>query len=297
MKKLLIIIIAVFAAFAVLDSCKKTGGNINPLTDVTNLKVGSYLVQDSSISANLNTSSSTSEIGIVVHQYPLGETVDHILLFATLGTSTDTTQWHLVKSVPYTAGSKVALSISSADLGKGYGVDPTTFAPGSLFTFFTRAVTKSGATYDINNAGDNGGGGLVTGPAYASAFSFTAYVVCPFTGGMTGTYKVIRDDWADWSAGDMVQVTDGPGTNQINLSQVWPNPAFGNIISPLLVNVDPASGAATVPKVDFGDYGSVASAASGSGYVFSCTGYITLSIDVIYAGGDQGALSLILQKQ
>src|ERR1700712_4360773 len=123
MKKLLIIIIAVCAAFAALDSCKKTGGNINPLTDVSNLTVGSYLVQDSSISANLITSSATSKIGIVVHQYPLGEAVDHILLFAELGTSADTTTWHLVKSIPYTAGSKVALSVTPAELGTAFGVN------------------------------------------------------------------------------------------------------------------------------------------------------------------------------
>ncbi|GAC1427948.1 MAG: hypothetical protein NVSMB7_04850 [Chitinophagaceae bacterium] len=298
MKKILIIIVAVCATFFALNSCKKTGGNINPLTDVNNLTVGSYLVRDSSISANLNTSSSASKIGIVVHQYPLGEAVDHILIYAEQGTSTDTAQWRLVKSVPYTANSKVALSVNPVELGTAFGVNPSAFTPGTLFTFFTRAVTKSGKTYDINNAGDNGGGGLITGPAYKSAFSFNAYVVCPFTGGMTGTYKVVRDDWQDWNPGDMVQVTDGPGTNQVNLSQVWPNPAYGTVIKPLLVNVDASSGAAIVPKVDFGSYNNiVTSAGSGSGYVFSCTGYITLNIDVIYGGGDQGGLSLILQKQ
>ena len=49
MKKLLIIVIAVCAVFAGLNSCKKTGGNVNPLTDVKNLAVGSYLVIDSTI--------------------------------------------------------------------------------------------------------------------------------------------------------------------------------------------------------------------------------------------------------
>ncbi len=297
MKKLLIIIFAVSAALAALNSCKKTGGNINPLTDIKNLAVGSYLVQDSMISANLNTSSSTSKIGIVVHQYPLGETVDHILIYATLGTSTDTLQWKLVKSVPYTAGSTVALSVTTAELATGFGAPASSFTPGSLFTFFPRAVTKSGKTYDINNAGDNGGGGLITGPAYKSAFSFTAYVVCPFTGGMTGTYKVIRDDWQDWVPGDLVQVTDGPAANQINLSQVWPNADYGSVIKPLLVNVDPASGAVSIPKVDFGAYPAVASVYGGTGYVFSCTGFITISTDFYYGGASQGQTKLILQKQ
>ncbi len=297
MKKFLIGLIAAGACFALLDSCKKTGGNINPLTNVNNLGLGTYLVKDSSVSANLNTSSGTSTVGIIAHQYPSGEAVDHIVIFAEKGTSYDTTTWKKVKSVQYTAGSKVPLTVSTIELATAYGTSASSFTPGTLFTFFLRAVTKSGKTFDINNTADNGGGGLVTGPAYKSALSFTAYVVCPFTGGMTGTYKVIRDDWADWNAGDLVQVTDGPGANQIDLEKVWPNVAYGSVIKPLLVNIDPATGAASVPKVDFGAYPTVTSAAYGSGYVFSCTGYITLNIDVIYGGGDQGGLSLILQKQ
>ena len=72
MKKYIIIILAVCAVFAGLNSCKKTGGSINPLTDVKNLAVGSYLVIDSTINPNLNVLSSTSNVGVVVHQYPFG---------------------------------------------------------------------------------------------------------------------------------------------------------------------------------------------------------------------------------
>ena len=303
MKKFSIILLLVCAAFAALNSCKKTGGSINPLTDINNLAVGSYLVQDSLINANLNALSGASKVGIVVHQYPLGETVDHILLYATSGTSTDTLLWKLVKSVPYTAGSTVQLTATTTELAAAFGATSPAFQPGGLFTFFPRAVTKSGKTYDINNAGDNGGGGLITGPAYASAFSFTAYVICPFTGGMTGNYKVIKDDWADWSTNAIVQVTDGPGANQINLSKVYPG--GGIIISPLLVNVDPTTGTATVPKVVYGKYSSGgvnytaqgAGAGDVAGYVFSCTGFITLSINHSGGGTDFGANKLILQKQ
>lgn len=305
MKKLAIILLGVCAVFVALNSCKKTGGSINPLTDVKNLAVGSYLVIDSTINANLNALSGTSKVGVVVHQYPLGEEVDRIVLYSTLGTSTDTTQWKLVKTVPYTANSKVQLTATTSELATAFGVPASAFSPGSLFTFFPRAVTKSGKTYDINNAGDNGGGGLITGPAYASGFSFTVYVVCPFTGGMTGNYKVVRDDWADWAAGATVQVTDGPGANQINISKVYPG--GGTIITPLLVNVDPATGTATIPKVVYGRYGGASStqysgegsgAGGNAGYVFSCTGFITLSIThTDNGGGNYGANKLILQKQ
>ncbi|WP_301921524.1 hypothetical protein [Ferruginibacter sp.] len=304
MKKYLIIIMAVCAAFVALNSCKKTDGNINPLSDIKNLAVGTYLVQDSAINFNLNSTSNTSTVGIIVHQYPAGEEVDHILLYTTLGTSADTLKWKLVKSIPYIKGSTATLSTTTAELATSLGVPASSFEPGSIFTFFTRAVTKSGKTYDINNAGDNGGGGLITGPKYKSAFSFTVYVVCPFTGGMTGYYKVVRDDWTDWQKGDVVHVTDGPGANQINLSEVYPN--GGTVINPLLVNIDPVTGTAAIPKVTYGRYGgptSVQYVAQGAGandvagYVFSCIGFITLSINQSGGGSDYGANKLILQKQ
>lgn len=304
MKKYLIIMIAVCAAVVALNSCKKTAGDINPLSDIKNLKVGSYLVQDSLINANLNSTSNSSLVGIIVHQFPAGEAVDHILLYATIGTSTDTLKWKLVKSVPYSSGTKVVLSTTTAELATAFGVPPSTFSPGTLLTFFTKAVTKSGLTYDITNAGNNGGGGLISGSAYKSAFSFTVYVVCPFAGAMAGSYKVVRDDWTDWNVGDLVQVTEGPGQYQINLSQVYPN--GGTVIDQLLVNIDPVTGTATVPKVTYGRYGgptSVQYSAQGAGpnsvagYVFSCTGFITLNLDQQGGGTDYGPNKLILQKQ
>jgi len=305
MKKFLIIIIAVCAAFAALNSCKKTGGNINPLTDVKNLAVGSYLVIDSTIGTNLITSNSASKAGIVVHQYPLGEAVDHIQIFANLGTSPDSTTWKLVKSVPYTAGSSVPLSVTPAELGTAFGISGSALVPGSVYTFFPRAVTKSGKTFDINNAGDNGGGGLITGPAYSSGFSFSANIVCPFTGGMAGKYAVVKDDLQDWKTGDSVLVSNGPGPNQINLSLVWPNPLNvnnpGTLVSPLLVNIDPATGEASVPAVSFGHYTNIngsytAKVTEGSGYVFSCSKLITLNIEISFDDVDQGAYKLILQR-
>jgi hypothetical protein len=302
MKKFLIIIIAVCTLLFNLNSCKKTGGNVNPLTDVKNLAVGSYLVIDSTIGTNLIPSNSTSKVGIIVHQYPLGEVVDHILVYANLGTSPDSLQWKLVKSVPYATGSAATLSVTPAELGKAFGVSGSALVPGSVYTFYPRAVTKSGKTFDINNAGDNGGGGLITGPAYASGFSFTANIVCPFTGGMAGKYKVVKDDLQDWNPGDSVMVADGPGANQINLSQVWPNPLHGGtLVKALLVNVDPATGEASIPKVDFGHYTSIngdytATATSGSGYVFSCSKLITLSIEISNDGVEQGPFKLILQR-
>ncbi|MHA4812244.1 hypothetical protein ACX0G9_29380 [Flavitalea flava] len=298
MKKLIMILIMAAFGWFGFNSCKKTGGSINPLTDVKNNGIGSYLVLDSTLGQTFGSPIATSTIGIITHAYAGGEEVDHTVLYSALGSTYDTTKWHMVKSVPYSKDNKLA--VTGAELGAAFGVDPSTFEPGSFYTVYTRVVTKSGKTYDVNNTGDNSGSGLINGPFYYSAFSFTGYIGCAFSGSIGGKYTVVTDDWADNPIGGTVMVTDGPGPNQINLSQVWPGSLSGGatVIQPLLVNVNPTTGEATVPKVDFGDYGGVTtSSGGGSGYVLSCTGLITLSIDVIYGGGDQGNLRLVLQKQ
>jgi hypothetical protein len=290
MKKLLYILTAATLIVAI-NACKKKGGDINPLSDRSHLSQGTYITLDENVNLNLDYSQiATSSIGIKVTQYPNGLAVDHILIYATNNASYDTTQWHLVKSVPYT-GAGTQLSLTGAELATAFGVAPGDLSPGDAYTFYTRTVTTSGLSFDVNTTGDNGGGGLVTGPYYNAAFAFTAYVVCPYTGSAAGTYEVVRDDWEDWLPGDVVTVTDGPGSNQINLSAVWPNPAYGDIVNPLIVDIDPASGTATVPSVEFGHY-SNSYTTEGTGYVFSCTGVITLSLTI---SGDP--YKLILQKQ
>ncbi len=301
MKKLIYLFFALVMLTA-FSSCKKSGDSVNPLSSVDNLGTGSYLTLDKNINLNLDNSNlATSTVGIQVTQYAGGQDIDHIDIFTAPALSYDPTTWVKIKTVPY-AGPKTTLSVTGAQLATALGIPITGFAPGTNYTFYTRITTKSGATFDVSNTGNNSGSGLITGPYYNTAFTFTAYIVCPFVGPVAGSYKVVRDDWNDWSVGDIVQVTDGPGTNVVNISQVYPNPAFGNVVKPLLVNVDAASGTASVPQVTFGDYGSLATAvgtgANGAaGYVFSCTGYITLTMEFTYGGADQGAITLQLKKQ
>ena len=110
---------------------------------------------------------------------------------------------------------------------------------------------------------------------------------------------VVEDDWQDWHPGDSVVVTAGPQANQVDLSQVWPNPAAGNVVTPLVISVDPGTGMVTVPaNLTFGDYGNyTGTAVSGSGFVFSCKKLISVSIHInTSAFGDQGLNQLILQK-
>jgi hypothetical protein len=303
MKKLLIITISIACLVNIINSCKKTGGAINPLSDVKNLTVGSYLVLDSTINLYFNNNQiATSSVGITVSGYKNGEAVDHIDLYVSADGTYDTTQWHKLKTVAY-EGNGTKLMATGAEMAAALGVGTGTFVPGDSYTFYTRLFTKTGRTFDVNNTGNNAGSGLVTGPTYFGAYFFTTYITCPFTGGMAGTYKVLSEDKGDWHIGDLVTVKDGPGANQIDLSLVYPG-AGGTIVKPLIVNVEPTTGRATIPLVTYGTYPSSASefTAEGAGdndvagFIFSCTGYITLTIELQNKEKDLGPNRLILQK-
>lgn len=309
MKKLLFFF-AVIGISITINSCKKTD-NVNPLADIKNLTTGAYLTLGENTNLNLNYASiASSTVGIKVTQYLTpgttsngGGDVDKIKVYVVKGSNSDPASWKLIKTVTY-AGSNTVLSATGSEVAAALGTTPANLSPGGVYTFYNQILTKDGRTFDISNVNSN----LESNSNYNAAFRWQAFVVCPFVAPVGGNYKVVRDDWADWNAGDIVVVKDA-GANQIDLSAVWPNPAYGNVVKPLLVNIDPATGTATVPKVNFGDYGggynmtAVGSNAGGvAGYVFSCTGYITLTMNLKAdaTGGNgynNGATVLILQKQ
>lgn len=277
-----------------LFSCKKTEIT-NPLADFKNLGIGSYITKVSVLNLNLDYNVATSKVGITIDQY--GEDVDKVVLYVVVGANPTPSAWKKIKTITFT-GTGTEVSATSQEVATALGVAVSALTPGNYYTFYNQVITKNGKTYDVSNTP----GALESNSNYNSVFRWQAYVTCPFTGGMTGNYKVLQDDWADWSVGDVVQVTDGPGANQINLSKVWPNPAYGSIVNPLLVNVAPANGVAKVPLVTFGAYSPLTTAQGASaddvaGYVFSCTGFITLTMKVVYNGSNQGNLKLVLQKQ
>jgi hypothetical protein len=293
MKKVLIYLSVSF--LIVFAACKKTGEQ-NPLADVTNLGVGSYPTLVSNGNLNLDFNVPTSEVSIKVDKY--GSEVDKINLFVVAGANSDPSVWKKIKTIPFT-GTGTEIKATSQEIATALGVTVASLTAGNFYTFYNQLVTKDGKLYDLSNAGN----ALGSNSNYNAAFQWTAFITCPFVGPVGGDYKVVYDgDWKDWSTGSIVKVTDGPAANQINLSKVWPNPAFADIKDSLLVNIDPATGSAKVPKVTFAvNYPGTATAQGAdkgdvAGYVFSCTGFITLTMNVTYNGSSQGALKLKLQK-
>jgi hypothetical protein len=293
MKKLLIFLNTLLVLFA--TSCKKKEVS-NPLADFANLGIGSYITLASTINTNFDYDTPSSEAAITVNQY--GGEVDQIVLYVVEGANADPTSWKKIKTIQFT-GNGTKIAATEQEVATALGVATADLSPGNFYTFYNQVITKDGRKFDVSNSP----GAIESNSNYKTVLRWQAYITCPFTGGMTGNYKVMQDDWQDWSPGDIVKVTDGPGANQINLSEVWPNPAYGDVKDPLIVNINPANGTATVPLTTFGvNYPGTATARGASagdvaGYVFSCTGFITLNMAVTYNGGSQGNLKLILQKQ
>ena len=296
MKKVLIFLSLIFLILGIY-SCKKTG-EANPLTDVNNLGIGSYLTLASEGNLNFNFNTPASKVEIKVGKY--GEDVEKVILYVVEGANSDPASWKKIKTVSFT-GSETILSATSLEVATALGVPVSSLSPGNFYTFYNQIVTKTGKIYDLSNVGN----ALGSNSNYNAVFYWTAYITCPFVAPVGGSYKVVYDgDWQDWNTGDVVQVLDGPvGSNTISLEKVWPG--GGIIINPLIVNIDPATGTAKVPLVTFGKYSAAGTqyTAQGAGkndvagYVFSCTGYITLNIIIKSSGGTNfGANKLKLRK-
>lgn len=120
---------------------------------------------------------------------------------------------------------------------------------------------------------------------------FRSYFVCAFdAASTTGTYQFTYSDW-EHNTGTL-EVVAGPGENQITLLDPLGHQAIDGNNYDLIVDIDPASGAATVATQIAWDsdnygwgYGPIS--ADGAGYVLSCAG--TISLDLTYCVPSLGA--------
>lgn len=291
MKKIIISIVGIGCMVVLLHACSKK----NISGDSSNLKLGSYITLDSTINGILDVGNSASTVSIMVGKY-VGTPVSSINIYVATGSnSEDTSGWKFIKSVTYSSG--VVLSVSTDELSKALGANP---APGNKYTLQNQVVTTDGRKFSTYNTPDT----YNSFPAYNMALTWYATAVCAFTGGMAGDYYLTKDQWNDYgaSASNPVlvpgAVKDGPGANQISI-YVYPGaPAGGVETGPMIVDVNPVTGAATIEKSDIGNYGSSSSETitTGSGFVFDCVGVIDLFITFNYGGTPYANQEMILQK-
>ena len=291
MRKILSNVLMLVTGMVLLNSCEK----FDVPQDVNTLGKGSYVTLTKANNLILDFSNlSGSKASIDVKEF--GAEQEKLTIFVAPGTPTqDKTKWKKIKEVPNTNGGIYNLSVSGTEIATA--IAPAVIAPGNQYTMYNVVTTKDGRTFDYANTAT----GFSGNPNYNMALSWSATVICPFIAPIGGKYIVVQDDWVDWSPGDEVDVLDGPGANQVNISKVWPNPAYGSVINPLVIDVKPATGEASIPSgLVWGNYGSynASTLTPNTGFVFSCTGQIIMTIRVNAGGfGDQGSLKLILRKK
>jgi len=288
MRKILSSVLMLAAGMVLLSSCEK----LDVPQDVNTLGKGSYLTLTKANNLILDFSNlAGSKASIDAAQF--GADQEKLTIYVAPGSPTqDRTQWKKIKEVLNDNNGNYALSVSGTEIQTA--IAPAAISPGNQYTMYNVITTKDGRTFDYANTATSFSGIS----AYNMALAWSATVVCPFVGPIAGKYTVIQDDWVDWSPGAVVNVADGAVPNTVDISQVWPNPAFGTVVNKLTVIVDPATGAGTsTTGVVWGDYGGLASTGPGSsGFVCSCTGMFTMSMHIVYGGADQGFFKLILKK-
>ncbi|WP_153798574.1 hypothetical protein [Foetidibacter luteolus] len=287
MKKLFNILLAGAAIImlAGLQSCKKDSIN----AQYEDLLVGSYLVLDETVNTNLDFSNPDATVSIKVSEY--GSAVASVNIYVATGSNVlDASAWKLIKNVPYSGST--TLEVKTSELAAALA--PAEITPGTQYSLQNEVVTADGRKFSMANTPTS----FSSFPAYKMALTWPATAVCAFSAAASaGTYEVVQDDWADYSPGDIIEVLEGPSENQVNFLG-YPATAWGGVNQKnTVVDVNPESGQATVAKQGTGGYGSTTAEVQGSGFVFSCTGIITLNLTVYYGGVPYAGNKFILKKK
>lgn len=261
--------------------------------DSKNLISGSYITLDSVINENLDFSNPNAAVAIMVGSKGSDVASVDIYLAKNSDDTRDTTQWVKIKNVPYSDG--VTLSVTTAEIATALA--PDAIAPGNQYVLQNVVITKDGRRFSVLNTPDT----YNSFPAYNMAITWNATAVCPFdAASAAGTYKVTTDTWVDYAIGSPISVTAGPGANQLSFI-MYPGSQAGGIQQvATVVDVDPASGQATIASQFTGYYGSATAGnkvtVRGTGYVFGCTGYATFNMVINVGGSDYSGYVFAMQK-
>ena len=292
MKKIFSIITAATLLF--LFGCKK--GDINGAFEsqstgsyVTKVAIGNGIIDYANLGA--------AKVDVTVKEY--GNPVDKIKIFVSKGAATtDKTKWKAIKEVPYSGDTK--LEVTANEIAAALGIPVTGLEPGATYTMYNQVISKDGQVHDITNMNS----AMYGSPNYNTLMTWNAVVVCPFQaaawGGVGATFsaRVLEDGWADYSPGAIISNIKITTATQLTFPAIFlTSPA-----RPIVVNINAATGAATVPSQDYGDYPSFgifnikAQSSGTNNWVFSCANLITLTLTHTAGGSGYGTYVLRLQK-
>ena len=285
MKKIISSVFYTALVAIALSSCQK--GEV--VQDVNSLGIGSYVTL---VSAGNNIIDATnlagSKVSASVKEY--GSAQEKLIVYVAKAPQTnDRTKWKKIKE--YTnSGGTYNLEVTGQEIRNATGVN---LGPGETYILYNQVVTKDGKTYDVANTLPD----LATVGQYNLKLTWNAVVVCPFVASQaTGTYTIKTDPW-DGSAGEQVNVTGDAGKATLDLMFPY---AAGPGLNPVVVTVNPTTGAATVAKQTYGSYGSGFenfTAEGTGGFFFSCTGGFSINLThKLPNGTNYGTYPYAIQK-
>lgn len=216
-------------------------------------------------------------------------------------TQNDFDQEGAIRNVEFTSqflAEKFGLGLE--DLGGGDRFDftnVTTLADGRVYP----DTILQGTEQDTRNIETS----IIVGATSSFTVGFSAYVSCPFVAdNSAGTYSVSVDEWEDWEPGDQLEVVSNASGTGVIVKGIY-SKLRSDSRGPYDVEVlvDAATGIATVAKQPAWEYfwyagseGFGQGSVQGSGFVLSCSGVITLTLQHTVAAGSFGIYVLTLQK-
>ncbi len=169
---------------------------------------------------------------------------------------------------------------------------------GDNFDIGADITTISGQTFQaFPTVGDAYGGGVNAQPGASLTVRYSA--VCVFDPEIyAGDFEVVEDGWADYSAGDIIQLT------LVDPTHVSFEYAADNA-KPIVIEVDPLSNATSAEMQEYGDYGpccgnlsAVSVADSPDNFVAPCEGILSIRLEHISdKDGSYGEAVIVLKKK
>jgi len=161
-------------------------------------------------------------------------------------------------------------------------------------------TTQSGKKYlAFPPVGDGYGSNVSIQPGASTFIRYTA--VCQFNADQyNGNFVVQTDEIGNFNPGDIVPVT------KIDATHIsFEYPVFD--AKPIVINIDPVTNVATVPKQVYGNYGtppswpygdvSVQSVPGNDNFVAPCQGTLSLNLEHTVSAGSFGAFKIVLKKK
>lgn len=171
--------------------------------------------------------------------------------------------------------------ITAGDVATALGVPVESFQPGTRFDFVGTSVRDNGEVITFNDLNLD----LQAEVGMRQSYQLNTFISCPFNrDDALGTYLIDDPNGFALNGATTFEVVAGEASNEI----IMINPFGGNEMYDIVIEVDPASGIATVgeqfafstlEQCCGGFEATRIETQADGGFVFSCAGVITLNLD------------------